>query len=74
MIVTYKDVLGNMWSTGEISSFSSWFIGEFVLILPMKGSCLLHREISSQLAKGLPSCLKLTRESFNDILLYWGFG
>ena len=73
MIMTYEDVFGNVWSTRESFSFSSWFIGELVLILPTRGSYLLHGEISLQLVKGLPLCLKLARESFNDTVLYWGF-
>ena len=52
MIMTYEEVCGNAWSTGENSSFSSWLSGELVLILPMKGSYLLNGEFSSQLTLG----------------------
>ena len=52
VIVTYEEVFSNVWSTRKNSSFSSCLIGELVLILPIRGSCLLHGEISSQLKKG----------------------
>ena len=74
MIVTYREVFGNVWSIGENSSFSSWLTKELVLILPTKGSCLIHGEISSQLTRGLPLRLRPARESYHDTVLYWGFG
>ena len=82
MIMTYEEVCGNAWSTGENSSFSSWLSGELVLILPMKGSYLLNGEFSSQLTlEGggggggwLPLCLGPAGESSHDTILYWGFG
>ena len=69
-MVTCEEVFGNVWSTRENSSFSSWLTGELVLILPTRWSCLFHGEISLQLIRGLPSCLKPAREFFHDTILY----
>ena len=69
MIVTYEEVFSNVWSTRKNSSFSSCLIGELVLILPMRGSCLLHGEISSQLKKG---CLyALDPRGGHSMILYF---
>ena len=77
VIVTYKEVSSNVWSTGENSSFSSWLTGELVLILPTRGSYQLNGEFSSQLTRGClyalnpqgsPSMtLYLTRDLVNDL-------
>ena len=71
VIVTYEEVFGNVWSPGENSSFSSWLIGELVLVLPTRGSCLLHGEISSQLTRGL-LCVSDPRGSPSLILYFPG--
>ena len=60
MIVTYEE--------------NSWLIGDLFFILPTRGPYQLHREISSQLIRGLPLCLGPTREFFHDTVLYCGFG
>ena len=71
VIVTYKEVSSNLWSTGENSSFSSWLTGELVLILPTKGSYHLHGEFSSQLMGGCLYALNL-QESPSMILYFTG--
>ena len=71
VIVTYKEVSSNLWSTGENSSFSSWLTGELVLILPTRRSYQLHGEFSSQLTRGCLYALNL-QESPSMILYFTG--
>jgi len=69
VIVTYEEVFSNVWSIGQNSSFPSWLIGELVLILPTRGSCLLYGEIYSR-----GGCLRVSdpRESSSMILYFTG--
>ena len=69
VIVTYEEIFSNVWSTGGNSSFFSWFIGELVLILSMRGSYQLYGEISSQLSGGCLYALDLQGNPFTILVL-----
>ena len=45
-----------------------------MLTPPIKGFHQLQREFSSQSSRGLPLCLGPAGKSFQDVVLYWGFG
>ena len=72
VIVNYEEVFSNVWSIGENSSFPSWLTGELVLILPTRGSCQLHGNISSQLMGGCLCCVLDLQESPSMILYFIG--
>lgn len=74
MILTYGEVLENVWSIGEdFLSFFMAYWGTCVGSTHEGVSSTLWGLFSSQLTRGLPLYLGLTRDSLHDIVPYWGF-